>query len=347
MKAVCFEGVQRVAVHELADPTIQQGSDAIVQVRLAGLCGSDLHPFFGREVGLDPGTVMGHEFVGEIVAVGDQVRELHVGDQVCAPFTTSCGQCFYCEREISSRCVDSQLFGWRENASGLHGGQASLVRVPLADGTLMRIPNGVSDEVALLLGDNLSTGYFAADMVGIQSGGVYAVVGCGTVGLLAIASALRLGANQVIAVDPNPSRLEIARGLGAIPFNDSEAASEEILGRTNGRGADGVMEMVGLPAAQSLAYELIRPGGVLAVIGCHCTPHFTFSPSDAYDKNLTYRTGRCPARSYMGKLSTQLEEQPMDLSWCITHRFDLSEAAKAYEVFAGQKQGCIKAAFQL
>ena len=343
MLGLCFESVEKVALRTLPDPVIEQPTDAVVQVQLAGLCGSDLHPFFGREVGIEPGTVMGHEFVGVVTAVGSEVRAIKPGDRVFAPFTTNCGTCFFCQAGLTSRCAVGELFGWRQNKRGLHGGQAQAVRVPLADGTLMRIPAGMSDETAILLGDNLSTGYYAAEMVGIQPDGVYAVVGCGTVGLLAITAALRLGATKVFAIDPNESRLELAGRLGAICCDGEAAATAAILGATAGRGADGVMELVGLPAAQELAYRLIRPGGVMSVIGCHCAPHFAFSPADAYDKNLTYRTGRCPARHYMSQLAPALISDPIDLSWCITHRFDISDAAAAYDTFAYRKDGCAKA----
>ena len=346
MKGICFEQVQRVGVRELADPAIEQSRDAIVRVRLAGLCGSDLHPFFGREVGIDPGTVMGHEFVGEVVAMGDEVSSIRIGDRVCAPFTTNCGQCFYCRRGLTSRCVSSELFGWRAAGTGLHGGQATMVRVPLADATLMKVPPEMSDEVALLIGDNLSTGYYAADMVAIRPDGVYVVVGCGTVGLLSIAAAFRLGATNVFAIDPNESRLEIARSLGATGLTDTGQAISAIRDQTDRRGADGVMEVVGLPEAQQLAYELIRPGGTMSVIGCHCTPNFAFSPADAYNKNITFRTGRCPARFYMPRIATELAKDPQDLSWCITHRFTIDQASEAYDVFANRKQGCVKAVFK-
>ena len=184
------------------------------------------------------------------------------------------------------------------------------MRVPLADATLMKIPSGISDELALLLGDNLSTGYFAAEMAGIRSDGVYVVVGCGTVGLLSIVAALRLGAKSVMAIDPNESRLEFARSLGAMTFLDGAAAITAVADQTDGRGADGVMELVGLPEAQRLAYQLVRPGGTMSVIGCHCTPNFAFAPSDAYNKNLTYRTGplsgatlHAPDRQQFGRKS--------------------------------------------
>jgi threonine dehydrogenase-like Zn-dependent dehydrogenase len=169
------------------------------------------------------------------------------------------------------------------------------------------------------------------------------VVGCGTVGLLAIQSTFLLGATRVIAVDPEPSRQRIASSLGAIACGDAGQAIELVRDQTEGRGADGVMELVGLPDAQRLAYQLIRPGGTMSVIGCHCTPHFAFSPADAYNKNLTYRTGRCPARSLMSRLSRQLRDSPLDLSWCITHQFPIDQGREAYEHFSGRKDGCIKA----
>jgi alcohol dehydrogenase len=347
MRGVCFRGVGHVAVEDLADPVIETPRDAIVRVELAGLCGSDLHPFFGREVGLDPGTVMGHEFVGDVIAVGDSVQSIRVGDRVCAPFTTNCGSCFYCKCGLTARCTAGELFGWRSNGVGLHGCQATMVRVPLADATLMRVPEGMSDEMALLLGDNLSTGYFAAEGVGISDAGVYVVIGCGTVGLLAIVSAVQLGATSVLAIDPEPARLAIAKSLGAVTCSEPDELMRSLHERTDGRGADGVIELVGLPQAQHLAYQAIRPGGTMSVIGCHCSPHFSFSPSDAYNKNLTYRTGRCSARHYMNELAQTLVTKSIDLSWCVTHRFAIDEAVYAYEVFAGRKEGCVKAVLRM
>jgi len=341
--SVCFESVGEVRVQDLADPVLESPSDAIVKVSVAGLCGSDLHPFFGREVGLDSGTVMGHEFIGEVVATGDDVQQVAVGTRVCAPFTTNCGHCYFCDAGLTSRCINGQLFGWRQNGKGLHGGQSALVRVPHADGTLMKIPDGISDEAALLLGDNLSTGRFAADMAGVSSTGTFGVIGCGTVGLLAIAAAKQLGAQQVIAVDPCRPRLKLAESLGAMAYTNAEDALSQTKLLTDQRGLDGVMELVGLPEAQRLAYELVRPGGTLSVIGCHCTPNFSFSPADAYDKNLTYRTGRCPARHYMNLLTSTPNISDMDLSWCITHHFPVADAVEAYRIFSTRDDGCIKA----
>ncbi|MEO1524424.1 MAG: alcohol dehydrogenase catalytic domain-containing protein [Planctomycetota bacterium] len=351
MKAACFRDVETVAVDSIPLPRIEAPSDAIVEVKLAGLCGSDLHPFFGREAGLQPGTVMGHEFVGVVTEIGGEVATLAVGDSVCAPFTTNCGTCFYCNCGLTSRCPHGQLFGWRQSDHGLHGGQAQYVRVPLADGTLMKVPPGFSDDAALLLGDNLSTAFFAAslaideDEISAKQS-VLAVVGCGNVGLLGIVAAKQRGVAQVFAIDPNESRLRLAERLGATVFEDPRAAINAVSKATDGRGADAVMEFVGLPDAQRLAYDLVRPGGRVSVIGCHCTPHFAFSPAEAYDKNLTYRTGRCPARHFMNTLPERIDPNELDLSWCITHRFAIDDAIEAYETFAYRRNGCIKAVLE-
>ncbi|QEG41188.1 alcohol dehydrogenase catalytic domain-containing protein [Roseimaritima ulvae] len=343
MRGVCFQSVEHIAPQDLPDAVIEAPTDAIVQVDMAGLCGSDMHPFFGREIGLDVGTVMGHEFVGRVVETGSQVRSVSVGDRVCAPFTTSCGQCEFCRRGLTARCVDGQLFGWRQDGEGLHGGQAQWVRVPLAEGTLVPVPDGIADETALLVGDNFSTGMYCADLAEVQPGRVYAVVGCGTVGLLAIMAALLRGATQVFAYDPVGTRRQRAQAVGASVCDSLEAFEAAVRQASEGRGADGVMELVGKPDAQRLAYDIISPGGILATIGCHCTPNFSFSPAELYDKNLTYRSGRCPARAYMPRLMQRLQTEPIDLSWCVTHRFPLSDAITAYDTFAYQKDDCVKA----
>ena len=347
MKGICFQAVGEVATTELPDPQLKDAADAIVKVSMAGLCGSDLHSFLGREQGLDVGTVMGHEFVGTIVELGDQASAvLQVGDRVFAPFSTNCGNCFYCRSGLTSRCEKGQLFGWRQNATGLHGGQSEYVRVPQAAGTLKKLPDNVSDTDALLLGDNFSTGFYCAEMAEVKPDGVYVVIGCGTVGQLCIMVARHLGAKQIFAVDLVAERRDQAEQLGAVSLSpDSVVAA--VQEATDGRGADAVMELVGLPSAQELAYQVLRPGGVMSVIGCHCTPQFSFSPVDAYDKNLTYRTGRCPARFYMDKLTDQVADGTFDLSRFVTHRFGISDAIEAYDVFSNRKDGCIKAVFEM
>jgi len=159
MKAACFESVGRVSCRQKDDPEISGPRDAIVKVSMAGLCGSDLHPFFGREAGLDGRTIMGHEMVGEIVELGSTFDNgMKIGDRVFAPFSTHCGACFYCGIGLTSRCTEGDLFGWVQDGNGLEGCQSEYVRVPIADSTLMLMPQGLSDKDALLLGDNFSTG---------------------------------------------------------------------------------------------------------------------------------------------------------------------------------------------
>ncbi len=345
MKGVCFQSIETISWSAVADPRIENSRDAIVEVEVAGLCGSDLHPFFGREPGLDAGTVMGHEFVGRIVETGSDVRKVRVGDRAYAPFTTNCGECFYCKKGLTSRCAENQLFGWRSRGKGLHGGQSQLVRVPLADGTLAKVPDGLSAESALLLGDNFSTGYFCAEMAGIDPKGVTAVIGCGSVGILSVIAAKLLGAEKIVAIDLVPQRREMAQAYGAQTAATGAEALAMVHDLTQGRGADSVMELVGLQAAQELAFQLIRPGGVMSVIGCHTSTSFAFSPVDAYDKNLTYRTGRCPARHYMDKLTDRVARGDVKIDSMITHRFDPENCITAYDTFAHQKDGCIKAVF--
>ena len=152
MKAICFQAVESISTCDIADPQIENARDAIVQVSLAGLCGSDLHPFFGRETGLDVGSVMGHEMVGKVVATGDNVTNFSIGDRVYIPFSSNCGDCFYCQQGLTSRCTAGQLFGWVAGGIGLEGCQSEFVRVPLADATMKKVDENLSDTAALLLG---------------------------------------------------------------------------------------------------------------------------------------------------------------------------------------------------
>lgn len=343
MHALTFGGKQRIEYAEVPDPRIRAPRDAIVAVTLTAICGSDMHIYHGREAGLDSGTVMGHEFVGTIVEVGTGVESFKNGDPVMSPFTTSCGECFYCRRGLTCRCIHGELFGWVAEGAGLHGAQAEYVRVPLADSTLRTIPDGLSREQALLLGDVFSTGYFCAEMAGVESNGVYAVIGCGPVGLMAVLGARHLGAKSVFAIDSIPARLDLAARFGAIPLNHGKLdAAAAIRDETNGRGADAVLEAVGSTEAGRSAYELVRPGGVIAVVGVHTEPHMPFSPAEAYDKNITYRVGRCPARHYMERLLPVIGELEHDIASIISHRLPLAEGVDAYRMFDEKRDACTK-----
>lgn len=343
MRALTFQGKQAVHYGSVEDPRLVSPQDVILKIELGAICGSDLHPYFEHERGLDPGTVMGHEAVGVIEALGPEVTHLRKGDRVFTPFTTCCGKCFYCRAGLTCRCTDGQLFGWREKGKGLHGLQAELARVPLADSTLMKVPDGILPEEALLLGDVLSTGFFCADRAELQPGAVCAVLGAGPVGLMAVLGAREAGAEKVFAIDPVAERRELAQGYGAMPLSpESPGFREAILEATGGRGADAVLDAVGNEAAARLAFELVRPGGVISTVGVSVAARFSFSPPEAYNKNLTYRVGRCPARRYMEKLIPLVRSRKYDLTPMLSHRLPLSEGARGYRIFAEKKERCTK-----
>jgi threonine dehydrogenase-like Zn-dependent dehydrogenase len=347
MRALTWHGVRDLRVETVPDPILIHPSDAIVAVRLAAICGSDLHVWHGRETGLDTGTVMGHEFLGEVVETGRDVTRLVKGDRVVSPFTSSCGACFYCSHGLPARCTRGQLFGWVERGTGLHGGQAELVRVPLADTTLFPVPAELAPEAGLVLGDVLATGWHAAIMGGVSPGAICAVVGCGPVGLMAVLAAHELGAARVFALDTVPERLALATRFGATPVNLKEQDAVALVrDATQGRGADAVLEAVGSPEATLLAFALARPGGTLAAVGVHHEAAFPFSPGAAYDKNLTYRIGRCPVRHYMERLLPVAQRRQDELASLFTHRLPLEQAPEGYRVFDARQDGCIKVMLQ-
>lgn len=344
MHALTFGGKEIIDYDIVKDPELLCPSDAIVRITMAGICGSDLHVYHGRESGLDHGTVMGHEFTGVVEETGSDVKKFKIGTRVLSPFTTSCGECFYCQIGLTCRCEKGNLFGWLQNGNGLHGAQATYIRVPMADSTLLPLSNDLSEEKGLLLGDILSTGYFCADNAEIKPRATYVVIGCGPVGLMAVLAAKHLGAEKLFAIDIIPERLAIAEKFGATPLNASlTEVKDEISRNTNGRGADAVMEVVGSDQSLKLAIDLIRPGGMISSVGVHTAKNFSFSPGEAYDKNLTYKSGRCPARFLSEKLLLEEVPQRHPIEDIITHQFALKDGARAYEVFDKKLENCIKA----
>ncbi len=343
MKAITFQGIESLAYEDLPDPGLINSTDAIIRVTVAGICGSDLHPYFGREQGLDCGTVMGHELLGEVVELGADVQGFAVGDIGVAPFTTNCGHCFFCLSGLTARCETGQLFGWVEDGAGLHGAQAEFVRVPMADSTLVAVPDGLDEAVALLAGDILSTAAFGAELAGVQPGDLVVVVGCGPLGLLCVRAALEKGACGVVAVDSVLSRLLLAGRFGATPVNfKTEEPFEVVMARSEGRGADCAIEAVGSPEATRTAAKLLRSGGSLAALGVHIEAHLALSPGEIYDRNLRYAGGRCSARHYM-PAALRLAERDMALiSELISHRLPLSQGVEAYRSFAAREEGWSK-----
>lgn len=344
MRALTFRGVRDIRYESVGDPKLEAPGDAIVRVERAGLCGSDLHVYHGREMGIDAGTVMGHELVGRVVETGPDAGGLSPGLRVVAPFTTSCGRCFYCLRGLSARCISGALFGWVEAGSGLQGAQAEFVRVPLAATSLVPIDDGLPAEVALLLADVVPTGWHVARMGEVGPDSVVVVLGCGPIGLAAVVCALEQGARRVFAVDSVVERLALAERFGAEPLPLNGDPVERVRDATGGRGADAALEVVGTEAALRLAFDLVRPGGVVSIAGVHHESRFAFSPVEAYDRNLTLRIGRCPARSLMEELRELLRRRT-DLGAIVTHRLPLAEGTDAYPMFDLKQDGCIKVAF--
>jgi len=287
-----------------------------------------------------------------VVEKGKSVEKLQIGDTVVSPFSTCCGSCFYCQNHLQARCENGQLFGFVDETTqvGLQGAQAEFVVVPFADSTLVSLPPNISPDLGLLLTDILPTAFFCASNAAITGAGLCVVIGCGPVGLLTILAAQELGAdrNRLFAIDLVASRLEHAKRFGAIPINSkSTDPVSVILSASQGRGADSVMEVVGGGIAVSeLAFRLVRKGGTISSVGVQTEERFGFTPIDAYNKNLTYKSGRCSARDWMEKLVPFMEKRRDDLISIITHRFPLSEGEHAYHIFANRLDNCIKVVFQ-
>ena len=342
VKAVVFQAPFDVRIEEVPEPVLRAETDAIVKVAVSAICGSDLHPYRGREIGIEAGTVMGHEFLGEVVECGRDVRKFQPGAQVVAPFSTSCGVCSFCAIGLTARCEQGELFGWIENGRGLDGAQAEYVRVPLADTTLVTVPERTSRDAALFAGDILSTGLFTADMADVGGGSVAAVLGCGPVGLMAVVACRSRGAERIFAIEPVVERRRLAESFGAVGIELDEAVVARVEEETGGRGVDCVLEMVGSPEATRLGIDLLRPGGTLAAAGVHTEATFAFSPGEAYDKNLTYRAGRCSVRAYMDEALELAGDSKLDVASIVTDRVHLDDAVEAYRRFDRREGGCVK-----
>jgi threonine dehydrogenase-like Zn-dependent dehydrogenase len=351
VRGLVLDGVRQVSYRtDLPWPSISAASDAVVSVQCAGLCGSDLHPYEGREK-VRFGVVPGHEAVGEVVAAGDDVRRFLPGDRVLVPFTTSCGACWACGNGLSSRCRDGALFGYgppdTPDVPALHGGQAELLKVPLADTTLVPVPEGMTDEMALLLADNFPTGWYAAERAGAGTADVVVVVGLGAVGLCAVVASFVLGAAAVVAVDPVEERRRRAAALGAAVAPPDGAARALAALSEQGR-AGAVIEAAGTPASQALAFSLVRPAGTLSIIAVQTAEHLAFPPTAAYDANVTLRFGRAPVRSLLDHLMPRLGhglDIPVDV--IVSHpRIPFEKGPEAYRRFAAREHGLVKGLFR-
>ncbi len=339
MKAATFQGPFKIEVKDVDDPKIQDANDVILKVTSAGICGSDMHAYDGRMPLPPTGWIIGHEYIGEVVEVGGGVKNFKAGDRAVGSFVSSCGECYYCQTGWPSVCVKQQTFGFLL----LPGAQAEYLRVPNGHYTLEKVPDGVSDEKAIFAGDILSTGYFCAERGEIKPGDVVAVVGSGPVGLFAQMGALTFNPKVVLAIDSMPERLEMAKRIGAVPVDMSkEDAVSVVRQHSEGRGADVVLEAVGIAASLQSCFRYVRPAGVISAVGMYTEPEFPFPMFQSFLRDLTFKIGMCPVKRYMGKLLGMVAQGKIDPSIILTHTLPLSEAARGYDIFHHRTENCIK-----
>ena len=384
MRALCWHGKGDIRCDTVPDPEIEDPRDAIIKVTSCAICGSDLHLYDGFMPGMESGDIMGHEFMGEVVEVGRDNQALKVGDRIVVPFTIICGECEQCRRGNFSVCERSNrnkqvadkmfghttagLFGYTHLTGGYPGGQAEYVRVPFADKTHVKIPNGLSDEQVLFLGDIFPTGWQAVVQCDIQSTDTVAIWGAGPVGQMAIRSAVLLGAKQVIAIDRVPERLTMAQAGGATTLNfETDNVVDRLNELTVGKGPEKCIDAVGMEAHATATLDSIydrvkqavmlesdrahvlremmyvcRPAGVLSIPGVYGGLIDKLPIGMVMNKGLTIRTGQTHVNRWTDDLLRRIEEGQIDPSFVITHRVGLQDGPGMYDTFREKRDGCIK-----
>lgn len=333
LKAVTFHDVRDFRVEEVRRPEIASPSDALLQIRLGAICGSDLHIYHGHTP-MDPGATVGHEVVGVVEETGAAVTSVQPGDRVIAAFYVACGHCRQCRRGWWAQCETRMIFGHGTYFGGLGGAQAEYLLVPHADVNLAVIPDGVEDEQAILVGDVLATGMFAAERGGIQPGDTVAVIGAGPVGLSAIMCAELFGPARVFAVDMVGDRLEMAADLGALPLDSRSVSPQvEIQRHTGGLGADVVLECVGRMEAIQTAIDCARGGGTVSSVGVPSQVTADFPYWEFWTRDLSFRSGCANVHAYMRPLLELIAAGRLRPERIISHRMPLAEAARAYKMF--------------
>ena len=384
MKALCWHGKNDIRYDTVPDPSIEDPRDAIVKVSSCAICGSDLHLYDHFIPGMESGDVMGHEFMGEVVEVGADVHRLRPGDRVVVPFTIFCGECEQCLRGNYSVCERSNrnrelgdkafghatagLFGYSHLTGGYAGGQAEYVRVPFADTTHIKVPDSLSDEQVLFLGDIFPTGWQAVVQCDVQSGDTVAIWGAGPVGQFCVRSAVLLGARQVICIDRVPERLSMAEAGGAIAINfDEESVLERLNELTRGKGPEKCIDAVGLEAHATRSLDSVydrakqavmletdrphvlremiyvcRPAGVLSIPGVYGGLVDKLPMGPLMNKGLTVRTGQTHVNRWTDDLLRRIEAGQIDPSFVITHQVGLEQGPDMYRVFRDKLDNCIK-----
>jgi len=374
MKAVVYYGVGDIRFEDVAEPRIEDPHDALVRITTAAICGTDLHFVRGTLPGMEPGTILGHEGVGIVEEVGAEVRNISPGDRVVISPTVACGYCSYCRAGYFSQCDNANPMGRRAGTTylgspksngGLNGLQAEKARVPFANVGLVKLPDDVSDDEAILLADIFPTGYFGAELAEIRTGDTVAVYGCGPVGMFVILSAFMMGAGRVLAVDRISSRLTMARKLGAevIDFG-SENPVEAVMDLTGGIGVDRCVDAVGVDAespvsgpaaeaggqppggsqAQALhwAVDSLAKAGSLSVVGVYPVSVNAFPWGKAMNMNLTIKAGNCNHRSYIPTLLELTASGAVDPEQVLTDIEPMTNALEAYKAFEERQPGWIK-----
>lgn len=386
MKAVVYHAVGDIRLEDVPEPRIQAPTDAIVRLTASAICGTDLHFVRGTVGGMQPGTILGHEGVGIVEELGEDVRNLQVGDRVVIPSTIACGNCAYCRAGYFAQCdvanpngkqAGTAFYGGPAVTGPFHGLQAEKARVPFANIGLVRLPSDISDDQAILLSDIFPTGYFGAEMAEIRPGDTVAVFGCGPVGLFAIVSARLLGAGRVFAIDQYPDRLRAAQSQGAeiIDFNreDPIATLQRL---TGGIGVDRAIDAVGIDAehgccgkqptghapapndnaqwqpgdapSQALewAVQALAKAGTLSIIGVYSPEAMRFPIGQAMNKNLTINMGNCHHRKYIPRLIEMIQARRIDPAKVLTQVKPMTDAIAAFEAFDRRENGWIKVELQ-
>ena len=385
MRALVWHGTTDIRCDTVPDPTIEDPRDAIIKVTSCAICGSDLHLYDHFMPGMKAGDILGHETMGEVVEVGNGAKEaLKVGDRVVIPFTIICGDCDQCRRGNFSVCertnrnkalgdtafghTTAGLFGYTHLTGGYAGGQAEYLRVPFADATHIKVPQGIPDDKLLFLSDIFPTGWQGAVQCDIQPDDTVAIWGCGPVGQMAIRSAVLLGAKRVVAIDRLPERLSMAKAGGATTINfEEENVVERLNQMTNGKGPEKCIDAVGLEAhatgsldsmydrvKQALMLEtdrahvlremiyVCRPAGILSIPGVYGGLLDKIPFGALMNKGLTLRTGQTHVNRWTDDLLKRIEEGQIDPSFVITHTVGLEQGPEMYKTFRDKQDGCIK-----
>ena len=338
MRAAVFHGPGDIRVEDVEKPALRAPTDAIVRVTHTAICGSDLW-FYNGDSDREAGSRVGHEPMGIVEAVGEDVRRVEPGDRVFAPFVISCGQCEFCRRGLHTSCVNGD--SW----SGANGGaQGEYVRAPHADGTLVRVPDRYADdedvlESVLPLTDVMGTGHHAAVSAGVEPGSTCVVVGDGAVGLCGVLAANRLGARRILAVGHHRDRLDLASDFGATEtvLGDETAAVERVLSTTNG-GVDHVLECVGAASSMETAVDVCRPGGTVGYVGVpHGVDEAGLALTDFFRDNITLRGGVAPVRAYADALLEDVLGGTLDPAPIFTETVDLDGVPEGYQAMADRE----------